>query len=395
MAEIFWDSNFGPANDAWVPVGGTSIAAPKLAGFTADFASGCTGGRIGDVAPKIAALAKTHVYGVALTDAKTGIDFTGPNPVLVTPGDNDLTRNNSDKYHAASGFDMSTGQGTPIARGLSCPEIASLSPSRGKAGTHVVVHGIGLERATIRFGSTKAHVLSATSTTATVVVPAGKGAVSVAAADQIGGGSHHALFDYPGADTNAYRTVTANGGLFDFGSGARFYGSPAGAVTAPIIGMAVDHATGGYWLASSDGNVYSFNAPNLGSTHGMHLNQPIVGIAATGSGDGYWLVARDGGIFAFGNAPYRGSTGGIHLNQPIVGIATDTKTDGYWLVASDGGIFAFHATVLRVDRRDPPQPADRRHDRRRRDRRLLARRVATAASSRSTRRSTARPARST
>jgi hypothetical protein len=32
------------------------------------------------------------------------------------------------------------------------------------------------------------------------------------------------------------------------------------------------------------------------------------------------LVASDGGIFAF-NAPFVGSLGAIHLSQPIVGIA--------------------------------------------------------------------------
>ena len=40
--------------------------------------------------------------------------------------------------------------------------------------------------------------------------------------------------------------------------------------------------------------------------------------------DGYWEVASDGGLFAF-NAPFLGSTGGITsrpINQPVVGMAT-------------------------------------------------------------------------
>ena len=52
---------------------------------------------------------------------------------------------------------------------------------------------------------------------------------------------------------------------------------------------------------------------------GTHLNAPIVGIAADPLTGGYWEVASDGGVFAF-NAPFSGSMGGTHLNAPIVGI---------------------------------------------------------------------------
>ena len=73
-------------------------------------------------------------------------------------------------------------------------------------------------------------------------------------------------------------------------------------------------------------------------------------------------MGSDGGIFSFGDARYFGSTGGLHLNKPIVGMAPTPDGGGYWLVASDGGIFAYgDAALLRLHRRDPPQPADRRH----------------------------------
>jgi hypothetical protein len=87
--------------------------------------------------------------------------------------------------------------------------------------------------------------------------------------------------------------------------------------------MATDPATGGYWLVASDGGIFAFEAPFLGSTGGIPLNQPIVGMTATADGDGYWLVASDGGIFAFGDARFAGSTGSQHLNKPIVAMATD------------------------------------------------------------------------
>ena len=108
-----------------------------------------------------------------------------------------------------------------------------------------------------------------------------------------------------------------------------------------IVGSAVDRATGGYWLVASDGGVFAFGAPFLGSTGAIALVAPIVGMAATADGGGYWLVASDGGVFAFGDAPFLGSMGGRPLNRPIAGMAATPDGGGYWLVASDGGVFAF------------------------------------------------------
>jgi hypothetical protein len=110
----------------------------------------------------------------------------------------------------------------------------------------------------------------------------------------------------------------------------------------PIVGLAVDPATGGYWLVASDGGIFSFDAPFYGSTGSLTLNKPVVGMAESNNGSGYWLAASDGGIFAF-NAPFFGSTGSLKLNKPVVGMAADLPTGGYWLVASDGGIFSFSA----------------------------------------------------
>jgi hypothetical protein len=117
---------------------------------------------------------------------------------------------------------------------------------------------------------------------------------------------------------------------------------PIPGLRAPIVGLAVDWVTGGYWLVAADGGVFAYNAPFEGSTGGLVLNQPVVGMAFDAATGGYWLVAADGGVFSF-NAPFQGSTGGMRLNQPIVGMAPDAATDGYRLVAADGGVFSFHA----------------------------------------------------
>jgi hypothetical protein len=77
--------------------------------------------------------------------------------------------------------------------------------------------------------------------------------------------------------------VARDGGIFSFGD-AHFYGSTGGIrLNQPVVGMAVDAATGGYWMVASDGGIFSFNAPFYGSTGGIRLDKPVVGMAGFGS----------------------------------------------------------------------------------------------------------------
>jgi hypothetical protein len=71
---------------------------------------------------------------------------------------------------------------------------------------------------------------------------------------------------------------------------------------------------------ASDGGLFSFDAPFHGSMGGQVLNKPIVGMATDVTTGGYWMVASDGGIFSF-NAPFEGSTGSVALNSPIIGLS--------------------------------------------------------------------------
>ncbi|MFZ0249743.1 MAG: hypothetical protein WAL61_07340 [Acidimicrobiales bacterium] len=138
-----------------------------------------------------------------------------------------------------------------------------------------------------------------------------------------------------------YRLVASDGGIFSFCQ--PFLGSMGGQhLNAPIVGLADTPDAGGYWEVASDGGIFSYgDAHFYGSTGAIHLNKPIVGMAATPDGGGYWLVASDGGIFSYGDAQFYGSTGAIHLNRPIVGMAATASGHGYWLVGSDGGIFNY------------------------------------------------------
>jgi hypothetical protein len=160
----------------------------------------------------------------------------------------------------------------------------------------------------------------------------------------------------------------------------------------------------GYWLAGSDGGVYSFNAPFFGS--GRSASGPdactfepqapsslngafgCTAIASTSTGSGYFLLNQFRGTTPFGSATLTPNTctlptdlastsegrnvlsiaatksgngvlgvdrlGGLETcgdaisygsnpvsNKPIVGIVATPDGKGYWLVASDGGVFSY------------------------------------------------------
>ncbi|HUP69741.1 MAG TPA: S8 family serine peptidase [Acidimicrobiales bacterium] len=150
------------------------------------------------------------------------------------------------------------------------------------------------------------------------------------------------LPSFPIRTGEGYWLAASDGGIFSFGR-ARFHGSTGSTqLNQPIVDLAATPDGNGYWLVASDGGIFAFGSARFfGSTGGSPINQPIVGMAASPDGNGYWLVASDGGIFAFGSARFFGSTGATRLNQPIVAMAPAPDARGYWLVASDGGIFAF------------------------------------------------------
>src|SRR3954454_25302090 len=74
------------------------------------------------------------------------------------------------------------------------------------------------------------------------------------------------------------------------------------------VGVARVPTGNGYWVAGSDGGVFTYAGAHFyGSGAGQHFNAPVAGIAASPTGHGYWLVGRDGGVFAYGDAHFRGS----------------------------------------------------------------------------------------
>ena len=106
VGETFYDSDYPSAGaappDQWTAVGGTSIAAPMMAGLAADISQGCRSGRLGNFGPRLNELAKLHVQGSAYTDVNTGINWTSFS--IQTPGTNDLTRTNGGMFQTTTGL---------------------------------------------------------------------------------------------------------------------------------------------------------------------------------------------------------------------------------------------------------------------------------------------------
>ena len=183
---------------------------------------------------------------------------------------------------------------------------------------------------------------------------------------------------------SGYRFVAADGGVFDYGTGAPFLGSMGGQkLNSPIVGMAVMPGGDGYYLVASDGGIFNYGSAQFyGPAGSLHLNaahrghgrhggrRGLLVVASDGgifrtamppsTGRGRpgtstprssaWrprptaratdLVASDGGIFNYGDGTFQGSAGSLKLNKPVVGMSVPTS-GGYYLVAGDGGIFSY------------------------------------------------------
>ncbi len=139
-----------------------------------------------------------------------------------------------------------------------------------------------------------------------------------------------------------YTVVGTNTAAYPFPLGSNPWARPPSppppqvAGAGQIVAVAGDPATGGYWMADDQGDVYPVNAPDYGGMNGVHLPAPIVGITAFKSG--YLLVDAKGDVYNF-NAPKYGTS--VTPAAPIVGI-TAFKS-GYLLVDAKGDVYNFNA----------------------------------------------------
>ena len=66
----------------------------------------------------------------------------------------------------------------------------------------------------------------------------------------------------------------------------------------PVVGLALDPITGGYWEVASDGESSTSAVRRLSSPDPSSLGGSIVAIASAPSGQGYWEVANDGAVYS-------------------------------------------------------------------------------------------------
>ena len=161
----------------------------------------------------------------------------------------------------------------------------------------------------------------------------------------------------PGS-SHGYWLASADGGVFSFD--APFYGSgvtpPGACLFSPQAGSIQDSTLGcaaiastpsgnGYWLLNSYRSATAFGqaaqALQVGCTS---LNGAFgfwTGIASSPTGNGFFVTSGNGGVMGCGDAvPFGGMTT-QPLNAPVVGIAATHDGKGYWLISGDGGVFSF------------------------------------------------------
>ncbi len=158
------------------------------------------------------------------------------------------------------------------------------------------------------------------------------------------------VFFAPTPDAHGYWVVDSVGNVYAFGD-AGFFGSLPGVLsgaserilpndvvtghqaTIPVTGFAATADGHGYWMATTNGSIYTFgdatfygSLPSQGisvpqvtingytapSTVGVNLPLSTVSaLVRTPDGKGYWLTSLDGGVFSFGDAQFHGSVPGI------------------------------------------------------------------------------------
>jgi hypothetical protein len=165
--------------------------------------------------------------------------------------------------------------------------------------------------------------------------------------------------------------------VFAFGD-AVFHGSLPSlhlAPAAPIVGIAVTHDGGGYWLDGADSGVFAFGGAPYCTVPVVSSGPAVapgfvtgrvwdIGIAAQPGAVGYYLVSSGGGGVAFpgpgqpcGGSPPFTNYGNISffaggsLAAQISGVSAPGSGKGVWIVGIDGGVFA--PIVIGQNQTDP------------------------------------------
>lgn len=150
------------------------------------------------------------------------------------------------------------------------------------------------------------------------------------------------------AAPNGYWIASADGGVFSY-DGAPFHGSGVGLVS-DVTAMAAAPDGGGYWLATAAGQIRAFGDVELHGTP-QHRIAELVDLEAASDGGGYWALMADGAVLAFGSAPALGAPADQARARPV-DIVGSPAARGYWVITEQGRVFAFGAAQHHGDAAD-------------------------------------------
>lgn len=300
------------AGGAWIAIGGTSASAPLLAGLVTDRNNGCTTST-GNFNQALYGLAAAHTYGSAFSD--------------ITVGNNDMTGSNGGAYNTTTGYDLASGIGSPIAQGLSCPEIITSTPT-ALIYAQISITGLGLENASISFNNTNATIISETNTQATVEVPPGSGTETISAKSVAGAGTQTMPFTYatpPAGELPAGYQIDAG----------QCVHSPSGelAFCMQTDGNLVAYDPAGAIWASNTQNQGTFAVMQSDGNFVVYGPSGAVWNSQTSGNPGAYLKVQDNGDIAV----YNSSNSQIyHTNTSDANILAQnqTLTPGQSLIAS-------------------------------------------------------------
>jgi hypothetical protein len=144
---------------------------------------------------------------------------------------------------------------------------------------------------------------------------------------------------------DGYFILRANGAIDPYG--VKGHGSLKGHLVygaiAPVVAvaLAVDPITGGYWIATSTGDVANFDAPSEGSpfasSKGNYDGVPVSALVANSSGTGYYVLRTNGAIDTYG-ATSHGSPAAAQTMPAgsfASALALDPTTGGYYVGVDD------------------------------------------------------------
>ena len=140
-----------------------------------------------------------------------------------------------------------------------------------------------------------------------------------------------------------YYVLRANGAVDAYG--VKAHGSlhlQYGAI-APVVAvaLAVDATTGGYWIATSTGEIANFDAPSYGSplASGSHTYDgvPVTALAASPTGTGYYVLRANGALDAYGVTSHGSPATEKSMPEGALAsaLAVDPTTGGYYVGLDD------------------------------------------------------------